>query len=261
MTEDPQADAGERTRSAHRAIEIREKRRRVLSSCPAWITLRGSPFHLIGDGRVPAQLVQAAATGAAAVAAGWWEHGAAVAEQHAQRSVHLVTAVLLQDVPDIVVGTGTWNAGALARWTASDGKSRVGVVLDTAGAKAGSTLPIWVDGSGRADRPAADPPRGAVTGDHCRRADLGGVRDHAAVRGHLAEVVAQPPPSKPMPGNTIPWPATRPRHTRNEACMKPGPLDPDVRSVKGAAARAPRLGPDPIRNREAPRRGPSLAFR
>ena len=154
MTEDPQADAGERTRSAHRAIEIREKRRRVLSSCPAWITLRGSPFHLIGDGRVPAQLVQAAATGAAAVAAGWWEHGAAVAEQHAQRSVHLVTAVLLQDVPDIVVGTGTWNAGALARWTASDGKSRVGVVLDTAGAKAGSTLPIWVDGSGR----QTDPP-------------------------------------------------------------------------------------------------------
>jgi hypothetical protein len=89
-----------------------------------------------------------------AVAAGWWEHGAAIAEQHAQRSVHLVTAVLLQDVPDVVVGTGTLDAGALARWTASDGKSCVGVVLDTAGAKAGSTLPIWVDGSGR----QTDPP-------------------------------------------------------------------------------------------------------
>ncbi len=89
-----------------------------------------------------------------AVAVGRWEHGAAVAEQHAQRSVHLVTAVLLQDVPDIVVGTGTLDAGALARWTASDGRSRVGVVLDTAGAKAGSTLPIWVDGSGR----PTDPP-------------------------------------------------------------------------------------------------------
>ena len=38
----PQADAEERTRSAHRAIEIREKRRRVLSSRPAWITLRSS---------------------------------------------------------------------------------------------------------------------------------------------------------------------------------------------------------------------------
>jgi len=77
-----------------------------------------------------------------AVAAGSWEYGAAVAEQHAQRSVHLVTAVLLQDVPDIVVVTGASDAGALARWTASDGKSCVGVVLDTVGAKAGSTLPI-----------------------------------------------------------------------------------------------------------------------
>ena len=46
-----------------------------------------------------------------AVAAGWWEHGAAVAELRAQRSVHLVTAVLLQDVPDIGAGTGTWDAG------------------------------------------------------------------------------------------------------------------------------------------------------
>lgn len=84
-----------------------------------------------------------------AVAAGRWEHSAAVAEQRAQQSVHLVTAVLLQDVPDIVVGDGTWDAGALARWTASDGKSRVGEVLDTAGAPAGSTVRIWVDGSGR----------------------------------------------------------------------------------------------------------------
>jgi hypothetical protein len=35
----PQADAEERITSAHRAIEIREKRRRVLSSRPAGITL------------------------------------------------------------------------------------------------------------------------------------------------------------------------------------------------------------------------------
>ena len=41
-----------------------------------------------------------------AVAAGWWEHGAATAELRAQRSVHGVTAVLLQDVPDIAVGSG-----------------------------------------------------------------------------------------------------------------------------------------------------------
>ena len=89
-----------------------------------------------------------------AAAAGWWEHGAALAEQRSQRSVHLVTAVLLEDVPDIVAGTGALDAGALARWTASDGRSRVGLVLDTVGAKAGSRLRIWVDGAGQ---PAGPP--------------------------------------------------------------------------------------------------------
>ena len=39
----PQADAEERITSAHRAIEIREKRRRVLSSHPAGITLALQP--------------------------------------------------------------------------------------------------------------------------------------------------------------------------------------------------------------------------
>ena len=88
-----------------------------------------------------------------AIAAGRWEHSAAAAEQRAQQSVHLVTAVLLQDVPDIAVGDGTWDAGALARWTASDGKSFVGDILDTAGAPAGSRVQIWVDGSGRQTYP------------------------------------------------------------------------------------------------------------
>jgi hypothetical protein len=122
-----------------------------------------------------------------AVAAGWWEHSAAVAEQRAQRSVHLVTAVLAQDVPDIALGTGTWDGGALARWTASDGKSCAGVVLDTAGARAGSRLPIWVDGSCR----RADPPltRGAVRSRVIAAAALAPARpgkDRAAARlGHL----------------------------------------------------------------------------
>jgi hypothetical protein len=60
VTEDPPADAEERTRSAHRAIEIREKRRRVLSSRPALITCtaadvereqRPAAMHAIGQRR------------------------------------------------------------------------------------------------------------------------------------------------------------------------------------------------------------------
>jgi hypothetical protein len=102
------------------------------------------------EARIFAGLLVAFLVGAPllAIAAGWWEHSAAVAEQRAQRSVHLVTAVLLQDVPDLGV-LDSADAGALARWPASNGESRVGEVLDTAGAKAGSKLRIWVDGAGR----------------------------------------------------------------------------------------------------------------
>jgi hypothetical protein len=127
---------------------IARRRRRV-----AVLSLGGNPLRREVDrleAGLFAGLLVAFLIGAPllALAAGWWEHSAAVATQRAQRSVHLVTAVLLQDVPDMVTGEGTFDAGALARWTA-DGRSRVGVVLDTAGAKAGSRLQIWVDGSGR----------------------------------------------------------------------------------------------------------------
>jgi hypothetical protein len=48
MTEDPQADAEERIRSAHRAIEIREKRRWVLSSfCLEYLALQ--PTSSVND--------------------------------------------------------------------------------------------------------------------------------------------------------------------------------------------------------------------
>ena len=49
----PPADAEERTRSAHRAIDIREKRRRVLSSRPVRITFRVQPTSSVSSGRPP----------------------------------------------------------------------------------------------------------------------------------------------------------------------------------------------------------------
>jgi hypothetical protein len=133
---------------------IARRRRRV-----GVLSLGSSPLRRGVDrieARIFAGLLAAFLIGAPllAVAAGRWEYSAGVAEQRAQQSVHLVTAVLLQDVPNIVVGDGAWDAGALARWTAPDGTSRVGDVLDTAGTLAGSTVQIWVDGSGR----QTDPP-------------------------------------------------------------------------------------------------------
>ena len=49
----PRADAEERIRSAHRVIEIREKRRRVLSSRPAWINLVLQPTSSVSGAIVP----------------------------------------------------------------------------------------------------------------------------------------------------------------------------------------------------------------
>ena len=53
-----------------------------------------------------------------------------------------------------MAGTGTWTPGLWPGGRVSDGRSCVGLVLDTVGAKAGSRLPIWVDGS----RPGGTPP-------------------------------------------------------------------------------------------------------
>jgi hypothetical protein len=47
----PQADAEERITSAHRAIEIREKRRRVLLSRPAWNCLALQPTSSVNGDR------------------------------------------------------------------------------------------------------------------------------------------------------------------------------------------------------------------
>ncbi len=107
------------------------------------------------EARIFAGLLAVFLTGAPllAIAAGRCEHRAAAAELRAQQSVHLVTAVLLQDVPDIAAGDGSWDAGALARWTAPDGRSFAGDILDVAGAPAGSRVQIWVDGSGRQTYP------------------------------------------------------------------------------------------------------------
>jgi hypothetical protein len=64
----------------------------------------------------------------------------------AQRSWHQVPAVLLADVP----GSGYGRSGpvARARWAAPGGRARSGIVRASPGARAGSTVPVWVDAGG-----------------------------------------------------------------------------------------------------------------
>lgn len=96
----------------------------------------------------------------AAVLAGRWADHAALAQVRAESATaHSVPAVLLASAP--AVGAPDPYAGAEvawvpARWVAPDGPVRTGEVLAPVGARKGSTVPTWVDGSGD----FTDPPPG-----------------------------------------------------------------------------------------------------
>jgi hypothetical protein len=71
--------------------------------------------------------------------------------QRAQAGWHRVTAVLLRKAPASVNPMFEVALQPLvpARWTAPDGTSRTGEVHAPANAVAGSTVPVWIDRSGR----------------------------------------------------------------------------------------------------------------
>jgi hypothetical protein len=116
----------------------------------------GNPLRRTADrveGVVMAVLIAAFLTGAplAALAAG---HAAAVTGsriEHAQASWHPVPAVLLRNAAadSHPMFQASLEALVPARWTAPDGNPRTGEIYAPAGAKAGSTVLVWADGSGR----------------------------------------------------------------------------------------------------------------
>jgi hypothetical protein len=71
--------------------------------------------------------------------------------QRAQAGWHRVTAVLLRKAPASVNPMFEVALQPLvpARWTTPDGTSRTGEVHAPANAVAGSTVPVWIDRSGR----------------------------------------------------------------------------------------------------------------
>ena len=116
----------------------------------------GNPLRRTADrveGVVIAVLVAAFLTGAplAALAAG---HAAAVTGsriEHAQASWHTVPAVLLRNAVADSHAMFQASLAALvpARWTAPDGTPRTGDIYAPSGARAGSKVLVWADGSGR----------------------------------------------------------------------------------------------------------------
>jgi hypothetical protein len=88
----------------------------------------------------------------AALAAGHWEAGAMLRAQRAEAAaMQRVPAVLTQDapVPVHVMFQGAPAPLARAKWTAPDGAARTGMVNAPAGSRAGRTVMVWTDRSGR----------------------------------------------------------------------------------------------------------------
>jgi hypothetical protein len=96
-------------------------------------------------------------------AAGRWEHAAAVRAEHAQlASRHRISAVLEAGAPKASqsgyyrLGTSWGNEWprARARWVSPDGSPHSGLVPVPPGARAGTSVPVWIGPSGQ----LADPP-------------------------------------------------------------------------------------------------------
>jgi hypothetical protein len=85
---------------------------------------------------------------------GRWVHQGGLAEQRAQQSWHQTSAVLVAATPRLPVYEFrlSWQntVPVRARWLGPAGQQRSGEVPAPAGSRAGQTVQIWVDGSGRA---------------------------------------------------------------------------------------------------------------
>jgi hypothetical protein len=87
-----------------------------------------------------------------AVAAGQWSYAVGLRVERAQQSAwHQVPAVLLADAPSR--GYAGYTPQVRARWTARNGTQRSGDVDAPAGARAGRTVLVWADASGRLTGP------------------------------------------------------------------------------------------------------------
>jgi hypothetical protein len=95
----------------------------------------------------------------AAITAGHWASAAGLRAEQTIR--YKVRATLVQDARPFYSAYGSVVIPALARWTAPDGSSRVGLVDADSAAPAGTAVTIWTSESGRAIGPP--PPRGQVT--------------------------------------------------------------------------------------------------
>ena len=106
------------------------------------------------EAAIVAGLLAAFVAGAplAALAVGNWSHAVGFRVEHAQQSAwHQVPATLFATAP--YPGYTGYEAQVPARWTAQNGTRVSAEIPAPAGAKAGSTLLVWVDAAGHLTGP------------------------------------------------------------------------------------------------------------
>ena len=133
--------------------------------CVRWLGWDRNPLRRASDRaevaiRLTVLVLLVAAIPVAAIAVGRWADRAVLHQARAQAAAsHPARAVLLQQAP-FAGPSGPYSSAqvswAAARWKTPDGAVRTGDVLAPGGARKGSSIPVWVSGSGS----ITDPPPG-----------------------------------------------------------------------------------------------------
>ena len=116
----------------------------------------------------------------AAVAAGSWQRAASLQTVRGQAAWRGVPAVLLRSAPRTApaLRQASLDPSVLARWTAPSGPRRTGYIYAPAGARAGSTVTVWVNRAGQ------------VVGEPLQKVDVTGRVVLAALAGAAITAVA-----------------------------------------------------------------------
>lgn len=89
-----------------------------------------------------------------AFVAGHWAYQAGLGAEHAkQAALHQVPAVLLASTPQALPKAPLLPMAVRARWAVPGHGLRTGMVTVPAGARAGSTVLVWIDAAGRLSAP------------------------------------------------------------------------------------------------------------
>ncbi|MEU4659157.1 hypothetical protein AB0G32_35365 [Streptomyces sp. NPDC023723] len=117
----------------------------------------------------------------------------ATAHRTAQRAAELrpVTAVLLEDVPEGSLGSGSIGGRVLThvRWTAADGTRHAGEALVDDGRHRGATVEVWLDRQGRPATPPLTSVQAGVDAAFMGAASFFAVATAAAAGYYGAHVV------------------------------------------------------------------------